>query len=363
MFSMGIVGLPNVGKSLLFKTLTKKEAKTSNYPFCTIEPNKGIIEVPDKRLDLLYEKIKPQKKIPAIVEFIDIAGLVKGAHKGEGLGNQFLEEIRKVDAILHLVRVFEEKDISLYLGRIDPLEDLYIVNLELILADLGFLEKIIPKVEKEAKKGNLFFKRKLEVLNFLKENLLKEKLLSEVALEKEQKELIKEFHFLTQKPQLIVLNVSFSQAFSEELKKLKQEIAQKFRKKEEEILILDVLFENELQQLREKERNELLKELQGKMNSLEDLILASFKILNLITFYTFNEKEIRARQIPKGTTVWEASRIIHSDFFENFIKAEVIDWKKFLEYNSWNEAKEKGALKIVGKDYILEDGEIVYIKI
>ena len=363
MFSIGIVGLPNVGKSLLFKTLTKKEAKISNYPFSTIEPNKGIIEVPDKRLDLLFEKIKPERKIPPMIEFIDIAGLVKGAHKGEGLGNQFLEEIRKVDAILHLVRSFEEKEVPLFSGKIDPLEDIKIINLELILSDLAFLEKIIPKIEKEAKRGNSLSKKKLKILNLFKENLLKEKLLSEISLSKEEKQLIKEYHFLTQKPQLIVLNIKFGQFPLEDLRKIKERIIKEFKKRESEVLIVDVLFENEILELEEKEKEEFLKEIKGKIETLDDLISSSFKILNLIVFYTFNEKEIRAWEIEKETPIIEAARKIHTDFYKNFIKGEVIEWKEFLNYHSLSEAKEKGVIKIVGKDYLLKDGEIIYIKI
>ena len=363
MFSIGIVGLPNVGKSLLFKTLTKKEAKVSNYPFCTIEPNKGIIEIPDKRLNLLFEKIKPEKKISSIIEFIDIAGLVKGAHKGEGLGNQFLEEIRKVDAILHLVRGFEEKNVPSSSGEIAPLEDIKIINLELILSDLAFLEKIIPKIEKEAKRGNDLFKKKLKILNLFKETLLKEKPLSEIFLTKEEKELVKEYHFLTQKPQLIVLNIKFNQISLESLGKIKEEIIKKFKKKESEVLTIDVLFENEILEFEKEEREEFLKEIKGKINSLDDLISSSFKILNLIVFYTFNEKEIRAWEIERETPIIEAAKKIHTDFYKNFIKGEVIDWKDFLNYHSWNEAKEKGALNIVGKDYFLKDGEIIFIKV
>lgn len=363
MFSIGIVGLPNVGKSLLFKTLTKKEVKVSNYPFCTIEPNKGIIEIPDKRLDLLFEKIKPEKKIPSIIEFTDIAGLVKGAHKGEGLGNQFLEEIRKVDAILHLVRNFEEKNMPLSSGKIDPLEDIKIINLELILSDLAFLEKIIPKIEKEAKRGSELFKKKLKILNFFKETLLKGEPISKVFLSKQEKELVKEYHFLTQKPQLIVLNIKFNQISLEDLKKIKEEIIKEFNKKESEVLTIDVLFENEILEFEEKERKEFLKEIKEKINSLDDLISSSFKILNLIVFYTFNEKEIRSWEIEKETPVIEAARKIHTDFYKNFIRAEVINWKDFLNYHSWNEAKEKGALNVVGRDYLLNDGEIIYIKV
>ena len=363
MFSIGIVGLPNVGKSLLFKTLTKKEVKISNYPFSTIDPNRGLIEVPDQRLNLLFEKIKPERKVPVSIEFIDIAGLVKGASKGEGLGNQFLEEIRKVDAIVHLVRFFEDEKVPSSLGKIDPIEEIETINLELILADLEFLEKVISKLEKKARSGEKIFKRKLEILNFLKENLLKGKILEKVPLKEEEKELIKEYHFLTQKPRLIVLNVNFEKISPEKIKALKEKIAQKFERNKEEILALDILLENELLDLEEKEREEFLKEIKGKIETLDDLIAQSFKLLNLIIFYTFNEKEIRAWEIEEGSPIIEAARKIHTDFYKNFIKAEVIDWKEFLELSSWSEAKEKGKINLVGKDYLLKDGEIIYIKI
>jgi len=340
-FSVGIVGLPNVGKSTLFKALTKKDVEIAPYPFTTLKPNIGIVSVPDERLNKLAEIIKPEKVTPTTIEFVDIAGLVKGAHKGEGLGNQFLAHIRNCDAILEIVRTFENPDVENVLGEINPEKEIEIIKTELLMKDLESLEKIISKLEKKKDKTTL---KKIEILKKIKEEVSKGNLISEIDLPNEEKLKIKEYQFLTEKPTLYILNTNYKTEY------LKPEV---------EHLKMNLKEEEEISELTQKEAKEL-----GLKSQLDSLIIACYKILNLITFFTVTGgKETKAWTIERGSKAIEAAETVHSDFKRKFIKAEVISWKKLTEAGSWAGAREKGWLKIVGKDYILQDGDVIEFKI
>jgi GTP-binding protein YchF len=336
-FSVGIVGLPNVGKSTLFKILTKREVKISPRPFTTIEPNVGQVTVPDPRLEKIGELVKPQKLTPTKIEFVDIAGLVRGAHRGEGLGNQFLSYIRNCDSILFVLRAFESPEVENVLGEINPAKEIEILKVELLMKDLETLERAIQKVEKKEKK-------KVEILRKIKEEISKGRMISEIELGEKEKEEIKEYQFLTQKPYFCVVNVNGKTKFE----RLKVPHLEMNLKEEEEIL-----------ELNEEEKREL-----GIESRVEKLIENCYKILNLITFYTVaGGKEAKAWTIKEGSFAPEAGGIVHSDFKEKFIRAEVINFEDFVKVGSWQKAKEMGLLKIVGRDYEVKDGDIIEFKI
>jgi small GTP-binding protein len=335
-FSVGIVGLPNVGKSTLFKVLTKREVKISPRPFTTIEPNIGQVTVPDERLEKIAKLVKPEKVTPTKIEFVDIAGLVKGAHLGEGLGNQFLSYIRHCDSILFVLRAFEHSETENVLGEINPKKEIEILRVELLMKDLETIERAIQKVEKE--------KKKVEVLKKIKEKILEGKMINDIELLEKEKEEIKEYKFLTQKPYFCLININGKT---------------KFEKLEFPHLEMNLKEEEEMLELSQKEKNEL-----GLKSKVEKLIEKCYKILNLITFYTIaGGKEARAWTLKEGSFVTEAGGIVHSDFQKKFIRAEVISFEDFLKIGSWQRAKELGMLKIVGKDYKVKDGEIIEFKI
>jgi small GTP-binding protein len=336
-FSVGIVGLPNVGKSTLFKVLTKREIKISPRPFTTIEPNIGQVTVPDPRLEKIGQLVKPKRITPTKIEFVDIAGLVKGAHKGEGLGNQFLSHIRNCDSILFVLRAFESFETENVLGEINPEKEVEILKLELLMKDLETIERAIEKVERKEK-------GKVEILKKIKEGAIKGKMIGEIELEENEKEEIKEYNFLTQKPYFFVLNTDGKIKFE----KLKIPYIEMNLKEEEEML-----------ELSEEEKKEL-----GIESRVEKLIEACYKTLKLITFYTIaGGKEVRAWTIKEGSFAPEAGGKVHSDFKEKFIRAEVINFEDFVKVGSWQKAKEMGILKIVGKDYKVKDGDIIEFKI
>lgn len=336
-FSVGIIGLPNVGKSTLFKALTKKAVDIAPYPFTTIHPNVGIVRVPDERLEKIAEIVKPEKVTPTIIEFIDIAGLVKGASKGEGLGNQFLAEIRKCDAILEVIRAFERPEVKNMLGELNPKKEIEVLKTELLMKDLETLEKILEKIGKEAKSKDKAILKKFSLLEKIKNSLSQGKLISEMNLSEEEKREIKEYQFLTQKPTLIILNTDSK------------------KERESEYFTLNLK--------REEENVNVCQELKSD-SSLDQLILACYNILDLITFYTITGgKEARAWTLRRGENVLEAGAKVHSDFKEKFIRAEVINWQKLVEAGSWIEAKRKGLIKIAGKDYLVQDGDIIEFKI
>lgn len=340
-FSIGIVGLPNVGKSTLFKALTKKEVAISPRPFTTIDPNVGVVSVPDKRLDKIAKIVKPEKVTPTTIEFLDIAGLVKEAHKGKGLGNQFLNHIRSCKAIIEVIRAFKDPMVEHVAGEINPERDIDIIKIELLMKDLESCEKILEKLaKKKDKKG--------KTLQKIKEAILEEKPIRELKLTEEEKEQIKEFQFLTEKPLVYLLNVGSEKSNAEE-----------FVKKVPHSLSLNLKLEEEILGLSEEERRSL--ELESK---IDKVILSCYNSLRLITFFTIaGGKEARAWTVLKGSACPQAGGVIHSDFEERFIRAEVIPWQKLVEAGSWKRARELGWLKIVGRDYEVQDGNVIEFKI
>ena len=342
-FSVGIVGLPNVGKSTLFKALTKKEVDIAAHPFTTIHPNVGIVTVPDERLEKIAEVIKPEKITPTIIEFVDIAGLVKGAHRGEGLGNQFLAHIRNCDAIMEIVRDFQSSQVEHVEGNIDPERDIETIKVELLMKDLETLENLLAKLEKDAKKGDKKVVRKFEIFKKVKEAVSRGKPIADLNLTDEEKAELKEFQLLTEKPTIYVLNIGNEQATRENLKAIS----------------FNLKMEEEISDLSESEIKEL-----GLKSQLDQLILSCYNVLDLITFYTIKGgEETRAWTIRKGGRAPEAGGKVHSDFEEKFIRAEVIPWQKLAEASSWPKARELGWIKTVGRDYIVEDGDVIEFKI
>jgi len=348
---VGIVGLPNVGKSTLFKALTKNPVDIANYPFCTIEPNVGIVKVPDERLDKLAKMSQSAKIVPTVIEFVDIAGLVKGAAEGEGLGNKFLSHIREVDAIAQVVRVFEDKNITHVHDKIDPENDIEIINTELIIADLDTVTRRMVKLEKEARGQNKEAIKTLEIAKKIKDVLDQGKLAREVELSEENGKLVRDLQLLTSKPFLYVLNTN-------DFEKTRESELLKNIEKKYPIVSLDIKIEEELSQMSAEESAEL-----EMRSNLEKLILKSYEILGLITFLTTGEDETRAWTIKKDSTAPIAGRAIHSDFEEKFIRADVINWKKLLEAESWAKARDLGALRTEGKEYVVQDGDVVEFKI
>ncbi len=348
--SIGIVGLPNVGKSTLFNALTKKKAEASNYPFCTIDPNVGIVTVPDGRLDQLAKISNPKKIIPTVIEFVDIAGLVKGAHKGEGLGNQFLSHIRECDAICEVVREFEDKDIVHVDGKIDPDGDRETINLELIFADLSTVEKRLAKVTKEAKSGDKEMIKLRDLLEKLKEGLEAGKAAREFKLDEEEKKLIKSLNLLTIKPILYVLNSNLDTPL------IKGDVG--IKKWDGNVLKINAKLEEEIVALSDEEQVEYIKELGLNESGLEKLIKISYELLGLITFFTTGEDETRAWTTKLNSKAPVAAGVIHTDFEKGFIRAEVIGYKKFIEVGGEIEAKEKGLIKTEGREYEIKDGDI-----
>lgn len=342
-FSVGIVGLPNVGKSTLFKALTKKPVDIAAYPFTTIHPNFGIVEVPDERLKKIAEIIKPEKATPTVIEFVDIAGLVKGAHKGEGLGNQFLAEIRNCDAILQVVRAFVNEKAENVLREINPEKEIEIVKTELLMKDLETLSGLMMKLEKDVKKEKMALK-KFELLKKIKEGVSQGKLISEMNLSDEEKTEIKEYRFLTQKPILCILNTDTLPP------EARFHLAG---------LVVNLKEEEEISELSEEERKELAVNAQ-----LDQLIKNCYNVLDLITFFTVaGLKEVRAWTLKKGLKAPRAGVVVHSDFEEKFIRAEVIPWQSLVKAGSWQRARELGWLKTAGKEYIVQDGDVIEFKI
>ena len=349
---IGIVGLPNVGKSTLFKALTRNPVDINNYPFCTIEPNVGIVKVPDERLLKLSEMSQTEKIVPAVVEFVDIAGIVKGASEGEGLGNKFLANIREVDAIAQVVRVFDNDNITHVHNKIDPMGDIEVINTELILADMETVNKTEARIEKDVRGNKKGAQQQLEVVKKIKATLEEGRLanetagLSEMLKEENGKLIVREMSLLTMKPFLYVYNVAdISEVLPDELEKRKH-------------IKLDIKIEEELIEMSAEEKQEM-----ELVSHIDDLIVAAYDLLGLQTFLTTGKQETRAWTIKKGATAPEAGAAIHTDFQEKFIRADVIMWDKLLEIGSWGKAKELGAVKTVGKEYIMHDGEVVEFKV
>ncbi|RYL90878.1 redox-regulated ATPase YchF [Sporolactobacillus sp. THM7-4] len=355
----GIVGLPNVGKSTLFNAITQAGAEMANYPFCTIEPNVGIVSVPDKRLDKLTEMYHPKRTVPTTFEFTDIAGLVKGASKGEGLGNQFLANIRQVDAIAHVVRCFDDKNITHVSGKIDPIEDIETINLELILSDMEQINKRIDRVEKLARQKDKQSIIEFSALQKLKQAFDEGKPARHVPLTEEEEAAIKPFNLLTNKPVLYVANISEDDVASSEDNRYVQAVKEFAEKDGAEVVAISARIESEIAELDGGEKKAFLEDLGLESSGLDRLIAKSYDLLGLATYFTAGEKEVRAWTFRKGTKAPQAAGIIHSDFERGFIRAEIISFDDLIAAGSELAAKEKGNLRLEGKDYVMQDGDIV----
>ena len=360
---LGIVGLPNVGKSTLFNSLTKAGAESANYPFCTIDPNVGIVTVPDHRLKLLGDMYQSKKVTPAVIEFVDIAGLVKGASKGEGLGNQFLSNIREVDAIVHVVRCFEDSNIIHVDGNINPLRDIETINLELIFSDLEILERRITKVEKAARMDKTLGKE-LELLKKIKALLEDGKLAKNIELEDEDEDtLFASYNLLTAKPVIFAANVAEDELADDAANNAGVKAVREFAAEtDSEVFVICAQIEQEISELDDEEKAMFLEDLGLQESGLDKLIKASYKLLGLISYLTAGEDETRAWTIKVGTKAPQAAGKIHTDFERGFIKAEVVNYKDLLEHGSLAAAREKGLVGMEGKEYVVKDGDVILFR-
>ncbi|MBM7609491.1 GTP-binding protein YchF [Lysinibacillus composti] len=358
----GIVGLPNVGKSTLFNAITKAGALAANYPFATIDPNVGVVEVPDARLDKLTELVEPKKTVPTAFEFTDIAGIVKGASKGEGLGNKFLSHIREVDAICQVVRCFEDGNITHVSGKVNPIDDIEVINLELILADLESVEKRVQRVSKMAKQKDKEALVEEPILLKLKEALEAEKPARSVELSDDELKVIKGLHLLTIKPMLYVANVSEDEVAEADENEYVKQVREYAAAEGAQVITICAKIEEEISELNDEEKAMFLEELGIKESGLDQLIRASYDLLGLATYFTAGVQEVRAWTFRKGMKAPQCAGVIHSDFERGFIRAETVSYNDLVEAGSMSAAKEAGKVRLEGKEYIVQDGDVMLFR-
>ena len=359
---LGIAGLPNVGKSTLFNALTKAGAQAANYPFCTIDPNVGIVPVPDHRLDVLAEMYQPEKITPATIEFVDIAGLVRGASKGEGLGNKFLANIRETDAIIHVLRCFENDNITHVDGSVAPVRDMETIQMEFVLADLEVLQKRYDKASKLIKTGEKKYKEECAVLERLLKHMEDGAPARTLELSEEEKELVRGFSLLSMKPMIYAANVEEDALSGVENNALVAQVRQAAQKEGAEVVVVSAKVEEELAQLEDEERTMFLNELGLESAGLDRLVEASYRLLGLISYLTAGPKEVRAWTIEKGTKAPQAAGKIHSDFEKGFIRAEIVTYEDLVACGSIAAAREKGLYRSEGKEYVIQDGDVVLFR-